>query len=64
MSHCGVGRRGAGRHRSRAAHPSLSDKSIYRQWSRTTQDKSGQTGEIEEVQFITWRPELRAGRRH
>src|SRR5215469_2428435 len=40
-----------------------SDRPIYRQWSRTTEDKSGETGEIEAVQFIARRPELRAGRR-
>jgi hypothetical protein len=44
----------------RAAHPDecLAD---LRQWPRTTQDKGGETGEIEEVQFIARRPELRAG---
>src|SRR5438132_14342351 len=44
--------------------PALSDQAIYGQWSRTTQNKGCETGEIQEVNFIARRAELRAGRGH
>src|ERR1700737_5520890 len=42
----------------------LSDKIVYRQWSRTTQDKGREAGEVQEVSFVTRRPELRTGCSH
>ena len=44
--------------------PSPSDESVYRQGSRATQDEGGEAGEVQEVTFISWRPELGAGRGH
>ena len=46
------------------AFRSLSEKAIYGQWSRTTQNKGREAGEIEEVSFIAHRAELRAGGSH
>jgi hypothetical protein len=44
--------------------PPFSDKSIYRQWARTTQNKGREAGKIEEVTFIADRTELRTGGSH
>ena len=44
--------------------PPLSDQSIYGQWSRTTQHKGREAGEVQEVTLIPGRSELRAGSSH
>jgi hypothetical protein len=44
--------------------PPFPDKAIYRQWSRTTQDKGREAGEVQKVSFIARRPELRASGGH
>ena len=49
---------------SRRRFSAPSDQSIYGEWSRTTQHKGGEAGEIEEATFIAHRAELRAGGSH
>ena len=41
--------------------PPLSDKTIYRQWPRATQDKGSEAGEVQDVSFIAGLPKLCAG---
>jgi len=42
----------------------LSGQTIYRQGPRTAQYKGREAGEVQQVSFVAWRPELRAGSRH
>src|SRR5262249_4909921 len=48
-------------HELRLPRQSLLDEAIYRQWPRATQDKGSETGEVQEVSFITRLPKLCAG---
>jgi hypothetical protein len=52
-----TGRSAAGRH-------SPFDQAIDRQRARTTQDESRKAGEVQEITFVAYRPELSAGGSH